>query len=238
MAKVSLATVGTLTNQVTARATINSNFAALAAAIDNTLSRDGTSPNAMSADLDFNSRRALNLPTPVADSEPVIKGQLYSLVAAAVDQAVEAEQIATAVDIAIDNAVNAPGFPGLFVAVNGSTSPAAHISWGNYRLTNLAPGIAGTDAANVNQTITNATWVGNTLKLQRVSGGDIDLALTGGVVQRALGFYPASASGNLGFFGGVPVAKQTVAGAATDLASAIALVNSIRSALLAYTQVA
>ena len=238
MAKVTLATVGTLTNQVTARATINSNFAALAAAIENTLSRDGTSPNALSADMDFNSKRAMNLPTPVADSEPIIKGQLDTLVAAAVDTAVEAEHIDAAVEAAVYNAVNAPGFPGLFIAVDGSTHPLAHISWGGYRITSMAPGIAGTDAAIVNQTITNATWVGSTLKLQRLSGGDIDLLLTGGVVQLALGFYPASASGNLGFFNGTPVAKQSVAAAATDLASAITLVNSIRSALIAYSQVA
>mgnify|MGYP001547757395 CR=1 FL=1 len=52
---------------------INSNFDAVVAAIENTLSRDGESPNEMGADLDMNSNRILNLPAPVADQEPLRK---------------------------------------------------------------------------------------------------------------------------------------------------------------------
>lgn len=48
---------------------VNANFDAVDAAIENTLSRDGTSPNAMAAPLDMNSNRIINLPAPVAGSD-------------------------------------------------------------------------------------------------------------------------------------------------------------------------
>lgn len=40
--------------------TLNSNFTAIETALENTLSRDGTTPNSMSADLDMNGHRILN----------------------------------------------------------------------------------------------------------------------------------------------------------------------------------
>jgi hypothetical protein len=68
MAKLSLSTIVSSYSSV---ATINANFAAIAAAIDNTLSRDGTSPNTMSATLDMNSNRLINLASPVNSSDAV-----------------------------------------------------------------------------------------------------------------------------------------------------------------------
>lgn len=50
---------------------LNANLAELASALDNTLSRDGTGPNQMEADLDMNSQRILNLPLPTEDNDPV-----------------------------------------------------------------------------------------------------------------------------------------------------------------------
>lgn len=43
--------------------TLNDNFAALVAAFDNTLSRDGSTPNTMDADLDLNGNDILNVNT-------------------------------------------------------------------------------------------------------------------------------------------------------------------------------
>ena len=54
--------------------TINANNAATEAAMENTLSRDGTAPNTMSVDLDMNSNQVSNLPTPVADNDAANKG--------------------------------------------------------------------------------------------------------------------------------------------------------------------
>lgn len=53
--------------------TINSNFENVRDAFDNLLSRDGSTPNSMDADLDMNSNQILNLPVPTTPTEPVRK---------------------------------------------------------------------------------------------------------------------------------------------------------------------
>lgn len=62
--KVVLQNLASLENELTAVNTINSNNAAITAAMDNTLSRDGTAPNQMQSELDMNSFQVLNLPQP------------------------------------------------------------------------------------------------------------------------------------------------------------------------------
>jgi hypothetical protein len=71
MSKITLNNVGDLTQVVTAKGTINANSATIQTAFDNTLSRDGTSPNQMLSVLDMNSNRIINLPAPVFPSDPV-----------------------------------------------------------------------------------------------------------------------------------------------------------------------
>lgn len=83
MAKVSLNSLANLQNEISAVATINNNSSAIAAALENTLSRDGTSPNSMAANLDMNSKRILNLPVPTSDTEPVRLSDLDAIVEAA-----------------------------------------------------------------------------------------------------------------------------------------------------------
>jgi len=58
---------------------LNANFALIETALENTVSRDGTAPNTMSASLDMNSNRILNLPTAATNNEPVTLGQLLAL---------------------------------------------------------------------------------------------------------------------------------------------------------------
>ena len=80
MAKYTYETIAGLgTNVLAAQTTINSNFAAVMTAMEKTLSRDGTTPNQMEADLDMNSNQILNLPLPVDDTEPVRKGEFDAL---------------------------------------------------------------------------------------------------------------------------------------------------------------
>lgn len=55
---------------------INNNNDAIEIAIENTLSRDGTTPNAMDSNLDMNSYRILNLPEPIAATEPIRLGDI------------------------------------------------------------------------------------------------------------------------------------------------------------------
>ena len=62
MAKLTLSTiVNILTSPIAAATALNNNFSAIISAIENTLSRDGTSPNQMGADLDLNSNDLLNV---------------------------------------------------------------------------------------------------------------------------------------------------------------------------------
>jgi hypothetical protein len=69
MAKVTLDSLANLTNETTAIETINTNMDRLEEALDNTLSRDGDTPNMMEADLDMNGQRIFNLPAPVQNSD-------------------------------------------------------------------------------------------------------------------------------------------------------------------------
>ena len=64
MAKLTLSDLTSLTsNEASAISTINANMALIETALENTLSRDGTSPNTMSADLDMNGNDILNIST-------------------------------------------------------------------------------------------------------------------------------------------------------------------------------
>jgi len=71
MSKISLTDLANLQNETTAVNAINANNATLKTASDNTLSRDGTSPNTMNASLDMNNNQILNLPQPLTSASPV-----------------------------------------------------------------------------------------------------------------------------------------------------------------------
>jgi len=73
MAKLVTSDLVNLDNRTAAVSTINNNFAAVETAMENTLSRDGTSPNAMGASLDMNSNAIINLPDPQTAQEPATK---------------------------------------------------------------------------------------------------------------------------------------------------------------------
>lgn len=80
MAKLTLNDVSNMSNELSYSLTINNNSAAIEDALENTLSRDGTTPNQMEADLDMNSNRILNLPAPNSGGEPIRLGDLSDLV--------------------------------------------------------------------------------------------------------------------------------------------------------------
>lgn len=79
MAKVTLSDLVNLNNPASTVATINANNAALEAAMEKTLSRDGTSPNSMGSQLDMNSNRIINLPSPIYPTDPVRLSDLTDL---------------------------------------------------------------------------------------------------------------------------------------------------------------
>jgi hypothetical protein len=80
LAKLSLTDLANLTNESSVVAAINANNAAIEAAVEKTLSRDGEAPNSMDANLDMNSYRIQNLPLPVGATEPVRKGEFDQII--------------------------------------------------------------------------------------------------------------------------------------------------------------
>jgi hypothetical protein len=77
--KLSLSDLTNLRNEQTAVGTLNSNNTSIETALENTVSRDGTSPNSMSADFDMNSNRILNLPDAASAQEPATLAQLQAI---------------------------------------------------------------------------------------------------------------------------------------------------------------
>jgi hypothetical protein len=75
MPKLSLTDLASLTNETSAIAAINNNNTLVENALENTLSRDGTSPNSMNSNLDMNSYRIQNLPVPIGGTEPIRKNE-------------------------------------------------------------------------------------------------------------------------------------------------------------------
>lgn len=71
MSKVNLTNLSSLQNEQSAITIINNNNDAIEAAVEKTLSRDGTMPNQMTSDLDMNGQNLLNLPEPVSILSPV-----------------------------------------------------------------------------------------------------------------------------------------------------------------------
>ena len=74
MAKLTLTDLTQLSsNETSAVTAINNNNAAIEAALELTVSRDGTTPNTLTADLDVNSKKFLNVPNPTAGGNAVNK---------------------------------------------------------------------------------------------------------------------------------------------------------------------
>lgn len=112
MSKVSLTDATSLTNETTFISTLNANYASIKTASDNTLSRDGTSPNSMGHDFDMNSYQILNigdldmngkritgLNAAVATNEPVTLSQLEGVLGLTLNA-----PFTTAVEYVVDGA--------------------------------------------------------------------------------------------------------------------------------------
>lgn len=71
MPKLVLSDLTNLQSETTAVQTLNENFGRIETALENTLSRDGTTPNTMSAPLDMNGKRIINLGAPQSGTDAV-----------------------------------------------------------------------------------------------------------------------------------------------------------------------
>ncbi len=95
MTKISLQNIDNLQNESTVVSAINNNNAYTRAAMDNTLSRDGTAPNQMNTPLDMNSKKIINLVDATTDQEPVTFGQFNNTISALNSGAVVAASYVT-----------------------------------------------------------------------------------------------------------------------------------------------
>lgn len=76
MTKLTLSNISNLQNESSVVTTLTNNNVATIAAVENTVSRDGTTPNHMNADFDMNGNRIINLPDALTDQEPTTLSQL------------------------------------------------------------------------------------------------------------------------------------------------------------------
>ncbi len=90
MSKITLTNLVDLQNETTAVTAINNNNSIIQTAMDNTLSRDGTSPNPMQSGLDMNSFQIVNLPAPVSLNSPLRLTDLNSFIGGGTIQAIPA----------------------------------------------------------------------------------------------------------------------------------------------------
>lgn len=94
----------TTENDTAATALINDNFKAVQDAIENTLSRDGTVPNYMDADLDMNSYRIINTADPKEDTDLINLKYFKEQVGNAAEYSQQAKQAATRAQRSAENA--------------------------------------------------------------------------------------------------------------------------------------
>ncbi len=97
MAKLTLAT---LTSAYQAVPALNANNDLIEAALENTLSRDGTTPNTMSANFDMNSNRILNLSQAIGGSDAVNLTQLNALLTSSAGATLTGPIAATLITVA------------------------------------------------------------------------------------------------------------------------------------------
>lgn len=105
MTKVAIRRLDSVTHNDTAATTlINDNFNSLQEAIENTLSRDGSTPNFMDAELDMNGRRIINGGKAVEDTDYVTYGQIKEDIAGAAEASMEAAASAAKADVSAQSA--------------------------------------------------------------------------------------------------------------------------------------
>jgi len=124
MAKLTLSNPSNLQDESSFITTTAANNDAIEAAMEKTLSRDGTSPNQMTASLDMNSQRIINLPAPAADNDAARRVDIGNAPAYAAAAAASAANAATSETnaAASSSAASASATSAATSATNAATS--------------------------------------------------------------------------------------------------------------------
>lgn len=159
MSKILLDDLASLQNETSATNKINTNSRRIETVLNNTLSRDGTTPNSMLANLDMNNNRILNLPEGTSDYEPLrvidvssatittLAGYVTSATTQATNSATSATASAASATTAATQATNASTS-----ATNAATSATAAASSATAAASSATT--AATSAANPSVTFT------------------------------------------------------------------------------------
>lgn len=174
MAKLTLTDIGTDSLQAVDK--YNANNAAIEAALENTLSLDGTSPNSLQADLDLNDNQIINLATPTNNSDAATK--------AYVDTALSNVLIGLlpdAVDyVAADAELEASLITQITVVANATDALASVLTVLSATVDNNGDGIADVTALISSESSTRATAdtaLSNRLDVVEASVADPNTAL-------------------------------------------------------------
>jgi len=108
--KTSIRRLDSLThNDTAATKLINDNFSALQQGIEDSLSRTGKTPNFMNSDLDLNTKRIINVGSPISDSDLANKKYVDDIVAAEETRASGVENVLSGRIDGINNTLGAFG---------------------------------------------------------------------------------------------------------------------------------
>ena len=122
----------------------NSNYDAIEAAFDNTLSRDGSSPNFMGANIDMNSHRVINLPYPGSSTEPIRRDDGTALFAPFIASAQSAaNNAASSASAAAGSAGSASGYASAASSAASSASSSASAAADSATAAGSAAALAG-----------------------------------------------------------------------------------------------
>lgn len=178
MAKLVLNNVENMEAQTSFIQTLNENFEAIAAAFENTFSRDGTTPNTISANIDANSQRIINLAAPQASTDAARFIDLTE--ALAIDTAIPALEGNSGKFLTNDgSSINWGSFAGLLPANNLSDLNSVSEARTNLGLGTAALATIGTSGSTVPLLNGTLTWNGtNTFNDTVIFNGDIHLSGT------------------------------------------------------------
>lgn len=205
-----------------AASVMNANNAAIEAALENTLSRDGTTPNEMDANLDMDSNEIINLGPPttansaarLADVTDAISGAATAVLTSIVDSGAQftsdnvegaLQEVATALD-AITAATTSGSYTGTLTGMSTSPTVTIYYAKANGIVTLAFSGQSATSNAN-SLTITGMpAGIRPTIARQGINVAVIDNGTT------EFGQVDVETSGTLTFFRGANSTVFTTSG--------------------------
>lgn len=223
MSKITLTNLVNLQNETTAVTAINGNSAILTTAIDNTLSRDGTTPNTMGSNFDMNSFRIINLPDPINGTEAVNLSTLNSAVIGTGNVPAGGTTGQSLVKTANTSFAMAWGIPiinltGPITSVGSVTSVASQTGTGSTFVMSVAPTITGHPTIE-GVTSTGATGTGNYVFSAAPT-------ITGNVTLQGVTSTGATGTGKLVFDGSPTLVTPNIGNATATTVNGVSIVPS------------